>query len=239
MSTRPTTTLLLAALAGFSGLLFADDPATQKIQVTHTETVPFPSAGRLRLKNSIGELTIQGWDRPDVEITTIKSTALAIAPAKRDKATRELDKVRIAAATQGEDLVIATEFPRHRGWLPTWRRHPNTDFDLEYRIMVPRNARIDVDHVRGEVHVDNLTSDVRVTDGNGTITLQVPADGQYDVDARSKLGAVDSDLPGHENRAHWFGHGFVQATPAAHKLYLRVGFGDIVILKMQKPVPLQ
>src|SRR5580704_17744521 len=54
--------LLLAS----AGLVLADD-------VTKTERFDFPAGGTLRLKNSIGELTVEGWDQPGIEITTIKS----------------------------------------------------------------------------------------------------------------------------------------------------------------------
>lgn len=98
------------------------------------------------------------------------------------------------------------------------------------------NARLDARHGAGEVHVADLTSDIHVTVHNGGITLQLPQEGQYDIDAKSDLGDVTSDFPGHATRSHWLlGHRFVQGTPAAHHLYLRVGFGDITILKIQKP----
>jgi hypothetical protein len=228
---------LLAMLFGVSCLLFAagevpqTDEAPQTVQVTHTERVDFPAGGTLRLKNSMGELTIEGWDRPDVEITTIKSTALAVASRDRDKASHQLEKVRVSVAPQGSDLVITTEFPRHHFLFLKWGLWPASDLDLEYRIKVPMNAKVDVDQIAGEVHLENLTSDIRAVDHNGFISLLLPQDGQYDIDAKAKLGDVVSDFPGHGNRTHWFGHQFVQATKAAHQLYLRTSFGDIVIYK--------
>lgn len=226
---------VLALLCGVSFLLLADDEAGQKLQVTHTEKVAFPAGGRLVLRNSIGELMVEGWDRPDVEITTIKSTKIAVASADREKASRELDRVRISVAPQGTDLIVTTDFPRHRSLLPTWRQRPDNSFDLDYRIKVPMNAKLSVEHVSGEVHVDNLTSDIRATDCNGLITLQLPPGGSYDIDARSKLGDVISDLPGHKERTRLLGHRFIQGKSAANKLYLRVGYGDIIIFEDSKP----
>jgi hypothetical protein len=86
------------------------------------------------------------------------------------------------------------------------------------------------------VHVDDVSGDIRVTDSKGQITILLPPDGQYNIDARSRLGAVDSDFPGREQRKLRFGHAFVsQASSAAQKLYLRMGFGDIAILAARKP----
>jgi hypothetical protein len=245
----------LTVLFGMSCLLFADDEPRQKVHVTHTERADFPTGGLLQLKNSIGELTVEGWDRPDVEITTIKSTKAAYASQDREKASHELHKVRISVERHGEDLVVNTDFPRRRG-LPSASVAPGkdfgsltgiltspasllraaTNFDLEYRIKAPMNARLAADHDMGEVHVDNLTSDIHVTVLNGGITLHLPQEGQYGIDAKSDVGGVNSDFPGRTKRRPWLlGHQFVQRTPAPHKLYLRVGFGDITILKIQKP----
>jgi hypothetical protein len=224
----------LAVLAGMSCLLLADDEVMQKVQVTHTDKVDFPAGGQLRLKNPTGELTVEGWDRPDVEITTIKSTKDAYASRDREKASRELDKVRISVAPQGGDLVITTDYPHHRRLSPA--RLVGTGFDVEYRIKAPTNARLAVDHATGEVHVYNVASDIHVTVCDGTITLNLPQEGVYDIDAKSEIGEVVSDFPGHGKRTRWLlGHQFVQGGSAAHKLYLRVGFGDIILYKIQKP----
>jgi hypothetical protein len=226
----------LAVLFGTCCLLLADDEPKQKVKVTHTERVEFPSGGWLRLRNSIGEVTVEGWDRPDVEITTIQSTKDAYAPRDREKASQELDKVKISVERQGADLVIATEFARHRGPSHFAPFRPAIGFDLEYHIKAPMNTKLDARHGTGEVHVAGLTSDIHVTVRNGGITLQLPQEGQYDIDAKSDLGDVTSGFPGHAKRSHWLlGHRFVQGAPAAHHLYLRVGFGDITILKIQKP----
>ena len=226
----------LAVLFGMSCLLLADDEPKQKVQVTHTERVDFPSGGQLRLRNSVGELTVEGWDRPDVEITTIKSTKDAYAPPDRAKASQELGKVRISVGRQGKDVVITTDFPRRRILSQGSLLRPGTSFDLEYRIKVPMNARLAVDRHTGEVHVENLASDIHVIVTNGEITLHLPQDGLYGIDAKSHIGSVTSDFSGSERSRPWpFGHRLVKETPAAHNLYLRVGFGDITIFKIWQP----
>src|SRR6266852_2094002 len=115
---------LTLAIAGLGmSCLLADNQPKQKIQVSNTQRVVFASGTALRLENSTGELMIEGWDRPEVEITTIKSA--------RD-APQELDEVKIAVERRGDELVIATSYPKHRAFpppLPTAAR-----FDLEYYI---------------------------------------------------------------------------------------------------------
>ena len=220
------------AIIGLSvSCLLADNEPKQRVQVTNTQRVDFPSGGVLRMENSIGELMVEGWDRPNVEITTIKSTKAEFDSREREKAAQELNQVTIAAERRGDDLVVKTGFPRHGMSVPPLRG--STDFDLEYYIRVPKAASIVVDHDAGSVRIDNVTGDIRVTDRQGEITLRLPNEGQYLIDARSKFGSVISDLAGHDKRKAWLvGHQFTnEASAGARKLYLRIGYGDIIIWK--------
>jgi hypothetical protein len=225
-----------------ASLLPASDVIPQRIQVTRTEHADLPAGGALRFKNSTGELTIEGWDQPGVEITTTKSTKLEYSAtgAEHDKASHMLDEIKVTAAPQGNDLVITTDFPRHRRFLP----RPSVgsrDFDLDYLIRVPRDAKIFVDHDAGEIHFDGVTGDINATVIQGLIMLRVPQSAQYSIDAKSKIGGVNSDFPGTTTRKR-FGHSFMQentqTNQAPHSLYLRNGFGDIIILKIRQAPPL-
>jgi len=229
----------LTLMFGVGCLLLANDEVPQRIQVTRTEHADLPPGASIRLKNSTGELTIEGWDQPGVEITTIKSTRLeyAASGARHDKAAHILDEVKVSEAVQGSELVITTDFPRHKRFLP----RPSVgsrDFDLDYLIKVPRNAKLIVDHDSGEIHLDDVTGDVHATVIQGLITVRVSPAAQYTIDAKSRIGAVTSDIPGTTKRDH-FGHAFMQTAQAPHSLYLRNGFGDIIILQMRKPAALR
>jgi hypothetical protein len=220
------------AVIGFGAtcLLLGADEARQKAQVSNTERIDFPPGGTLRLTNSIGMLTVEAWDRPDVEITTIKSTK--DENDRREKAA--LDKVHVGAARRGDQLVITTDFPRHRF------RHPlagEGTFDLEYRIKAPANARVIANHHVGEVNIVGLVGDIDVTLFQGQVNLSLPQEGRYDIHAKSASGNVYSDFSGQEKRRWWLvGHRIVtEDSPGLHQLNLKVGFGDIVILKT--PVP--
>jgi hypothetical protein len=209
-------TIRTLAVLGFGTgcLLLAADEPKQKVQVTKTERMDFPSGGTLRLTKSTGVLTVEAWDRPDVEITTIKSS----------------DNVRVSAERHGDELVVTTDAPRHRRFSP---------FDPEYRIKAPRTARLIAKHGVGDVNIDGILGDIQVTLLKGEIMLHLPEEGRYDITARSHVGNVNSDFPGPEKRRWWLlGHQSAsENSQAAHKLNLRVGFGDIVILKTRVPAP--
>jgi hypothetical protein len=137
----------------------------------------------------------------------------------------------------GDELVVTTNFPRHRGFPPTSPLGDATRFDLKYEIKVPRNARLIVDNDVGDVHLEKVTGDIRVTALQGVITLRLPENGQYSIDAKSDVGSVTSDFPGREKRRRWFvGHEVSQHTSTApQNLYLRIGWGDILILRVRIP----
>lgn len=194
-------------------------------EVSNTERMEFPPAGTLRFVNSNGELTVEGWDQPGVEITTIKSGETA----------KQWEGVGITSERKGGEIVVTTVFPKHRRLARPFLGL--SDSHIEYRIKAPRSARVTIEHNVGEVHISGITGEIHATDRMGQITVQLPQDGQYAIDAKSKLGAIDSDFPGHEFQKHKFGHAFFhEAPPSSQKLYLRVGFGDITILQTRKPV---
>jgi len=239
------TKLILAAIGFGTGcLLFAADApkqygSKQKVEVSKTQRIDFPSGGTLRFKNSVGVLTVEAWDRPDVEITTIKSTKVDVDASDREKATRKLDRVNVATERQGDELVVTTDFPWHRAFRLPYPLSGETNFNMEYRIKAPANARIIADHTLGQVNIDGLTNDIQVTLAQGEILLHLPEEQKYSIDAQSDFGSVKSDFSEVEKRTGWLlGHRSVDENSAApHKLNLRVGFGDIVILKIRVPKP--
>jgi hypothetical protein len=224
------------AVIGFGAacLLLAADELQQKAQVNNTEHIDFPAGGTLRLVNSIGVLTVEAWDRPGVEITTIKSTKDAYGRREREDAAHALDQVRVAPERRGDELVITTSFPRHRFVHPV---AGEGNFDLEYRIKAPVDTRIIANHYVGEVNLDGLVGDIDVTLLQGQINLSLPEEGRYGIHAKSDFGNVNSDFPGSEKRRWWLiGHRIVnEDSPGTHKLNLRVKYGDIVILKTRVP----
>jgi hypothetical protein len=213
-----------------------DTPAPkEKIQQTKTERMEFPSGGLLRLNHLLGELTIEGWDQPGVEITTTKFTKEEYGPTARRKGVSELDQVRLASQRQEDELALTLGFPEYGHFSPPLPG--KTRFDLESHIYVPRNTRLAIDHGRGNIYIEDVVGNIDAGIGQGTILLRLPEQGRYDIDAHSNWGSVTSDFPGHGRKARWqVGHQFAGHPEGnAQKLRLRAGYGDIIILKEHKP----
>jgi len=64
--------------------------------------IVMPAAPVLHLKNSYGEVAIEGWDRPEVEIITTQSSP----------------KIRIAAERSGDEVLVTTTLPKLRVFPP-------------------------------------------------------------------------------------------------------------------------
>jgi hypothetical protein len=216
-------TMRIVALIGFGAgcLPAAAGEPKQRAQVTKTERIDFPAG---------------------VEITATKFTKVEYDAHEREKAAHQLDSVRVAAERRGNELVVTTDCARHRPFPPPNILDPlakEAEFDLEYRIEAPGTARIIADHDVGEVNIDGFAGDIQVILRKGEIMLHLPEESLYDIHAKSRFGDVNSDFPGEEKRRWWeAGHRMVnQDSPAAHKLDLRVKFGDIVILKTRVAKP--
>jgi hypothetical protein len=241
------TKLLLAAIGLGAGCLLQAAEALkpgeykQSLQVTSkTEHIDFPSRGTLRFVNSVGVLTVEAWDQPGVEITTVKSTKADIDPRDREKAAQDLERISVATQRKGDELVFTTKYPAHRPFGILYPVSGNTSYVLEYRIKAPANTRIIADHTLGYVNIDGLTSDIQVHVAQGEILLHLPEDQKYTIHAQSNFGSVNSDFSELEKRTGWIlghrsdlGNGAESAAP--HKLNLKVGFGDIVILRIRIP----
>ena len=214
-----------------------DPPSNRAVEVTKTESVPFPAGGVLHLRHSIGDLNIEAWDNPNVEITTIKSTADLYAESDVAAVKAEMEKVTLVTERHGDEVVITTGFPRRLNFgIPDYPPLGRAaKFNLEYHISVPRSARLVIDHIEGAVNVDRVAGDIQVHVKQGEIMLHLPEDAKYSIDAKATYGNVNSDFPGERHR-RWFGQrAFAAESGPAHKLSLRVGYGDIVLLTVHTP----
>jgi hypothetical protein len=213
-----TSALLLSCL-----LSVADDA-----RLSTTETLDFPAGGTLCVQNSTGDLLIEGWDQTGVEITTTMS-----AKKKRDR-----DRVQISTKRDGAELVVTTTFPHHRALPYVTPLSTVTNFDLEYHIKVPRSVKLIVKHDDGEVHIDDVTGNIQVKARQGLIALRLAGETPPAIDAKSDFGSVNSDFAGNQTRHPWwpFAPQFVgSASSAPQQVHLKIGCGDIVILKAHKP----
>jgi hypothetical protein len=226
---------LIAAIGALTlgGEAQAQTVAKQRAEVTTTERLEFGSRGTIQILDSFGEVSVEGWDKPEVELTVIKKTQKQYEPKKLAKGLKELERVKVEMAQVSESslLVIKTTFPSRT---PTRLMKGKTNTNLEYAIRVPRHSSLMIKHDIGEVGVTNVDGDIEATNRIGEIHVRAPGENQYAVDARVKIGDVSSEF-GNANYSRQKLLGAKMESnlpPNTRRLYLRVGIGDIQVSKM-------
>jgi hypothetical protein len=198
---------------------------------TTTELVDFAPGGTVRIEGSYGDLNVDGWDRPEVEVTVIKTLPYGYKTKQPDQGAADLDRVRIVTEHKSPpEVTISTALPsRHLPWTPPFTRHTTGGVMVQYEIHVPRDSRLAIRHGTGLVSVNNVAGDIDASVGRGDIILWLPP-GAYSLDARTKFGIVSSDVVGAAHNKYLIGESFTRADPSpAHRLHLRMGFGGITL----------
>jgi len=212
--------LKLAVALGTMLPLLADDGAKQPVQTTTSERVNFAPGGLIRFDDSYGDLNVEGWDRPEVEIKVTRSMSSYYSPKEREKAAARLERIHVTTQHTDTELTISTLPPKHRRGVL-----------VEYQVRVPYDTRLAIHHGGGNILVSNITGDIEATSSRGDILLMLPEKGKYSIDAKSKMGTVSSDFAGEAHvRRYLVGERYSNENPApARKIYLRMGFGGITI----------
>jgi hypothetical protein len=208
--------------------LFGDDASKRPVEVLHTERVTFAPGGTIQVLHSFGSLSVEGWDRPEVEVTVVKSRERYYEPTQREQAAHRLERVRIVAERRSDrELIISTIAP-HKRFPYLWGG--KGDVLVECQVHVPHDSRLVIRHGAGFILVGTMTGEVEATSHSGDILLMLPDSGAYSIDARSKLGTVSSDFVGDAHRRHLVGSGFASAPSSpSHRIYLRTRLGGITI----------
>jgi hypothetical protein len=190
----------------------------QKVELITTDHADFAAGGLIHIEGSTGELNIAGWDQPSVEVIATRY----VFEEERDKAAadarlKRIEVVKMVAAN-GE-LTIAT-------------RRNERGVHVDYQIMVPRNSRLAIHHHIGDVVVTDVGGDVDATNGAGDILVQLRDPEQYTIDAKTRLGAIYSDIK--DPRHHGvIGERLVsEVKTPSHHVNVRVGAGGISIQRL-------
>jgi hypothetical protein len=116
--------------------------------------------------------------------------------------------------------------------LPKRVLHVGIHADADYVIRVPRNSHLVVTHANGYVGITGVAGDIEANNRRGDIVLMLPDLARCDIDARTKVGSVTSDVNGRTSN-HWItGETYASGKDQPRRLKLRMGFGGITIKEM-------
>jgi hypothetical protein len=226
MTYKLSVACIVLSVIGTAPLFAAELAIRRPEQVLTTEHVNFAPGGTIRFDKSFGDLYVEGWDQPQVEMTVIKLFQ-DYDPPKNP--AEHLQAVKFTTEhPSATELVIGTTIPPHRFF-----RHPfggKGPVDVRYELRVPRDSHLVIHHGGGNILIGNITGNIEATNREGDIVLMLPDPGPYSIDARSKMGTVISDFAGQAHARHLIGEGFTSADAnSPRKILLRVGFGGITI----------
>ena len=209
----------------FVSFASAQSVEKKRVSVTTTERVSFANRVSVYLKDTFGEISVEGWERDEVEIQLTRGTQKDYELTAHAKEQRWLEKIKIVATKDGAGgLLIETKN------MPFMKNN----FTLEYKIKVPQTIFLKVKHSLGEVRIANIIGDIEATCRIGEIVLNLPEKERYDVDARAKIGEVESEFGGQYNRQKLLGAKLTDEAKQSepHKVYLRVGIGEVNVKKL-------
>ncbi|HLY19923.1 MAG TPA: hypothetical protein VKR61_22000 [Bryobacteraceae bacterium] len=214
------------------GLLVAQEGPKRSVEAAKTERVAFMPGGTVRVENSYGYLTVEGWDEPAVEIAVTRSTDNFYKPGEKAQAMDRLDRVHVADKQQsGKELTVTTSPARQRLLIVSWPFPRKRGVTAEYVIHVPRDSHLEINHDNGYVWVSDVKGDIQVHSHTGDMIVMLPDPGSYSIDAGARMGSVSSDFIGKGHRYWPAGAHFTYTGPAAtRRVSLRMGRGCIAIL---------
>jgi hypothetical protein len=191
--------------------------AAQRVEVATTEKSDFAPGGTVRIEHSTGELNVEGWDEPSVQIEVTRYAWAAKANLKQIQVTKKLE---------GNVLTIDTAHKRFTG------------AHVDYRIRVPRNTKLVIHHGIGDVTIYGMSGDIDASAKDGDLVVGLPEPAKYEIDAFTKLGGVYSDFAG-PSRHRRLGMGeslnpAPEGTGDTRHISLHVGTGGISIVKEPK-----
>lgn len=154
------------------------------------------SFGTLTIDTRMGNVQVEGWDEPRLEIEAEK-----VVEAKDEKRAQPLyDQVQVVLAGQDKQVLLRTLYPARRLWRPF---RGESKLSVNFRIHMPFDANLTMKCVDGDVRVSGLVGKQEISVNYGDVEINVPSIYRLrSLNARSVLGYVQSDLHG-ENSAGW------------------------------------
>ena len=141
------------------------------------------ATGRVSIANINGNVHISAWDRNEVKVDAVK----------RAYSAERLSEVTIDVNNTADSVSIRTKYPERNLNFDS-RTRENNPASIEYRLTVPRGARIDgVELVNGSLDIDGVQGEVRASLVNGRVKAN---DLSGEVNLSTVNGAIEASVAG-------------------------------------------
>ena len=213
------TLVLLCLLGTRCGSARADEFS----QVSHYSVRMF-SYGLLTIDTRVGDIHIEGWDEPQLEIEAEK-----VVHASSNEAAKPLYE-RLTVVLEGKDkqVQLRTLYPPRKLWRPF---RGEARLSVNYHIKMPFDANLALKCVDGDVWIRGMVGKQVILVNYGDVEINIPSlDLLRSLRAHAWLGYVQSDLQG-EDRAG-FDPGISYWNPAGEQdIYVKVRMGGVFVYR--------
>ncbi len=146
----------LAAALMTCALLGAADSRTVE------KNLPLPATGSVTIDNHNGSITVNTWDRPEIEVRAVIEMNSGFPFSDADR--RRFNETRVDIDKLGDSVRIKSNYPN-------WSSLQGSDPDIHYTINAPRTARWTVRTHNSRVEVRNLHAALSISTHNGQIDV--------------------------------------------------------------------
>jgi hypothetical protein len=180
------------------------------------------SYGTLTIDTRMGDVQVDGWDEPRLEIEAEK-----VVEARDEKHAPPLyDQVQVVLTGQDKQVLLRTQYPARRVWRPF---RDESKLSVNFRIHMPFDANLTMKCVDGEVRVTGLVGKQQISVNYGDVEINVPSLYRLrSLSARSILGYVQSDLHG-EDSAGWGRKILFWNSQGDQDIKIRVRMGGVYV----------
>lgn len=180
---------LLAALAAAALTLplAASAAGAVTLRDTFEATYDLGPGGKLVLANVNGDITVEAWDRPQVEIQAEKR----IRSRSQSEAQEAMERFEVEVDRRGDTLVVRADRPRGSDGFWSWIFGRHIEAQVEYRVRVPASFELDLETVNGNLAVDRVHGRIDAGTVNGRVWIAVRGG---TVDASTTNGSMEVEL---------------------------------------------
>ena len=182
------------------------------------------SFGTLTVDTRMGNLQVEGWDEPRLEIEAEK-----VVEAKNEPRAQPLyDLVQVVVEGKDKQVQLRTLYPPRRLWRPF---RGESKLSVNFRIRMPFDANLVLKCVDGDVRVNGLVGMQEIRVNYGDVEITVPSIYRLrSLNARSVLGYVQSDLHGEDSAG--FGQKIVFWNSGGDQdILVRVRMGGVYVYR--------
>jgi hypothetical protein len=156
----------LCALCTLCGVVAPGLRADEFSQTAHYAVRMF-SVGTLTLDTRTGDIFIEGWDEPRLEVEAEK----VVRANSATKAEPLYDNVRIELEGQDKAVRLHTVYPPRKLWRPF---RDESKLSVNLRIKMPFEANLKVHCVDGDVRIRGITGHEVLLVNYGDVEIDVP-----------------------------------------------------------------